>query len=52
MPPHETHCGHGRSYEEDCPACEAIWIADMLVWLKRKCWKLGYKIVPIKVGEG
>ncbi len=47
QPHHETHCGHGVSYDDECQACEDVWIEDTITWLRRRARKLGYRLVPI-----
>jgi hypothetical protein len=47
---HAMYCGHGRHYDEQCSACDAIWEAEELKALRWTAHKLGYKLVPL--GEG
>ena len=46
-PHHETYCGHGVSYDDECQQCEDVWIEDTVTWLRRRARKLGYRMVPM-----
>jgi hypothetical protein len=47
----ETHCSHGKSYAEECPACDAISREEMIGFLVREAAKYGFKLVRFKSGN-
>lgn len=39
-------CGHGKTWEEDCPDCDAVWREDQVKHLHEKAAKFGLALSP------
>lgn len=40
-------CGHGKKWEEDCPACASVWRHEQIAMLVKQAGKYGFKLVPL-----
>ena len=40
-------CGHGKTWDADCPECCAVWREDACRDLVRLAAKYGFKLVPL-----
>ncbi len=40
-------CGHGKTWDEDCPRCVAVWREDRVADLVKQAAKYGFKLVPL-----
>lgn len=39
-------CGHGKTWDEDCPNCAAVWRKDRVADLVKQAAKYGFALVP------
>jgi hypothetical protein len=43
-------CGHGKTWEEDCLECCAVWREEQVKNLVKLAAKYGFKLVPSREG--
>ena len=48
---HPECCGHGRTWDEDCPACEDVWRKERVKDLHERAARYGFRLVPVKLDE-
>jgi hypothetical protein len=41
-------CGHGKTWDQDCPDCASVWRADRIKDLHKQAAKYGFELVPTK----
>jgi len=44
-------CGHGKTWDQDCPECASVWREERIKDLYKMAAKYGFRLVP-RVGEG
>jgi len=44
-------CGHGKTWNEDCSACAAVWRKERVADLHVRAAKYGFKLVPLDQDE-
>jgi hypothetical protein len=40
-------CGHGRTWDQECPACASVWREERVKDLHKQAAKYGFKLVPL-----
>ena len=40
-------CGHGRSWDQNCSECDAVWREDQIRSLVKQAAKYGFRLVPL-----
>jgi len=40
-------CGHGVTWDKDCPSCAAVWREERVKDLHKQAAKYGFKLVPM-----
>jgi hypothetical protein len=46
FPQREDRCGHGKTWDEECPACADVWRQEQVKLLRAQAAKYGFKLVP------
>lgn len=39
-------CGHGQTWDQDCPACASVWREERVHDLNKQAAKYGFKLIP------
>ncbi len=40
-------CGHGKTWDEECPKCASVWRKERVADLTKQAAKYGFELVPL-----
>lgn len=40
-------CGHGKTWNQDCSDCNAVWRKDRIKDLVKQAAKYGFRLIPL-----